>query len=81
MAVKFGVFVPQGWRMDLVEIADPVAKFEAMTNVDLPYLLGFRDYGMPTTADQPPLGQGRCRAAGRVRHPRGTSGPGPAYHS
>jgi F420-dependent oxidoreductase-like protein len=33
MAVKFGVFVPQGWRMDLVEIADPVAKYEAMTNV------------------------------------------------
>jgi F420-dependent oxidoreductase-like protein len=33
MAVKFGVFVPQGWRLDLVEIADPVAKFEAMTNV------------------------------------------------
>jgi F420-dependent oxidoreductase-like protein len=33
MAVKFGVFVPQGWRMDLAEIADPVEKFEAMTNV------------------------------------------------
>ena len=33
MAVKFGVFVPQGWRMDLVEIADPVEQFEAMTAV------------------------------------------------
>src|SRR5690349_8967442 len=33
MAVKFGVFVPQGWKMDLVEIADPVEKFEAMTGV------------------------------------------------
>ncbi|HEY7034895.1 MAG TPA: LLM class F420-dependent oxidoreductase [Thermomicrobiales bacterium] len=33
MAVKFGVFVPQGWRMDLAEIADPVEQFEAMTNV------------------------------------------------
>jgi F420-dependent oxidoreductase-like protein len=33
MAVKFGVFVPQGWRMDLVDIADPVAQFEAMTAV------------------------------------------------
>ena len=33
MAVKFGVFVPQGWRRDLVEIADPVEKFEAMTRV------------------------------------------------
>ncbi len=33
MAVKFGVFVPQGWRMDLVEIADPVEKYEAMTRV------------------------------------------------
>ncbi|MFN8592069.1 MAG: LLM class F420-dependent oxidoreductase [Thermomicrobiales bacterium] len=33
MAVKFGVFVPQGWRLDLTEIADPVAQFEAMTAV------------------------------------------------
>jgi F420-dependent oxidoreductase-like protein len=33
MAVKFGVFVPQGWRMDLIGIADPVDQFEAMTNV------------------------------------------------
>jgi F420-dependent oxidoreductase-like protein len=33
MAVRFGVFVPQGWRMDLVEIADPVEKYEAMTRV------------------------------------------------
>ncbi len=29
--LKFGVFVPQGWRMDLVGIADPVAQYEAMT--------------------------------------------------
>ncbi|HET8909076.1 MAG TPA: LLM class F420-dependent oxidoreductase [Ktedonobacterales bacterium] len=33
MATQFGVFVPQGWRMDLVEIADPVEKYEAMTRV------------------------------------------------
>jgi F420-dependent oxidoreductase-like protein len=33
MTVKFGVFVPQGWRLDLVEIDDPIAQFEAMTNV------------------------------------------------
>ncbi len=33
MAVKFGVFVPQGWRMDLVEINDPYQKYEAMTRV------------------------------------------------
>ena len=33
MATKFGVFVPQGWKMDLVEIRDPVEQFEAMTNV------------------------------------------------
>lgn len=33
MATKFGVFVPQGWRMDLVEIEDPIEKYEAMTNV------------------------------------------------
>src|ERR687893_804447 len=30
---KFGVFVPQGWKMDLVEIEDPVAKYAAMTAV------------------------------------------------
>ncbi len=33
MAVRFGVFVPQGWRMDLAAIADPVEQFEAMTAV------------------------------------------------
>lgn len=33
MALQFGVFVPQGWRMDLVEIADPIEKYEAMTAV------------------------------------------------
>ena len=32
-APKFGAFVPQGWKMDLVEIEDPVEKFEAMTAV------------------------------------------------
>jgi len=31
MAVKFGVFVPQGWKMDLVGIEDPVEQYEAMT--------------------------------------------------
>jgi len=33
MAVRFGVFVPQGWRMDLVEIEDPVEQYETMTRV------------------------------------------------
>jgi F420-dependent oxidoreductase-like protein len=33
MAVQFGVFVPQGWRMDLVDFADPVEKYETMTRV------------------------------------------------
>ena len=33
MAARFGVFTPQGWRMDLREIADPVEKYEAMTTV------------------------------------------------
>jgi F420-dependent oxidoreductase-like protein len=33
VAVKFGLFVPQGWKMDLAEIDDPVAQFEAMTAV------------------------------------------------
>src|SRR5436305_9598659 len=31
MAVKFGVFVPQGWKMDLVGITDPVEQYAAMT--------------------------------------------------
>lgn len=33
MAIQFGTFVPQGWRLDLMEIADPVEKYEAMTRV------------------------------------------------
>ncbi len=33
MSAKIGIFVPQGWRMDLVDIKDPVEKYEAMTNV------------------------------------------------
>lgn len=33
MATTFGTFVPQGWRMDLVEIRDPVEQYEAMTRV------------------------------------------------
>lgn len=33
--MKFGTFVPQGWRLDLVEIDDPIEKYEAMTNVGL----------------------------------------------
>src|SRR5258706_15469926 len=33
MSVRFGVFVPQGWRMDLVDIHDPVEQYEAMTRV------------------------------------------------
>jgi F420-dependent oxidoreductase-like protein len=33
MAVKFGIFVPQGWRMDLVGIDHPVEQYEAMTQV------------------------------------------------
>jgi len=31
--VRFGIFVPQGWIMDLVDIKDPVEKYEAMTRV------------------------------------------------
>jgi F420-dependent oxidoreductase-like protein len=33
VAVLFGLFVPQGWIRDLVEIPDPVEKYEAMTRV------------------------------------------------
>jgi F420-dependent oxidoreductase-like protein len=31
--MRFGVFVPQGWRRDLDRIPDPIEKFEAMTTV------------------------------------------------
>ncbi len=31
--MQFGTFVPQGWRMDLVEIRDPIDQYEAMTRV------------------------------------------------
>jgi F420-dependent oxidoreductase-like protein len=31
--VKFGAFVPQGWRLDLTEIDDPVEQYETMTRV------------------------------------------------
>ncbi len=33
MTMQFGVMLPQGWRMDLVEYADPVEAYEAMTRV------------------------------------------------
>jgi F420-dependent oxidoreductase-like protein len=33
MAIQFGVFAPQGWRMDLNGISDPVEQYEAMTRV------------------------------------------------
>jgi F420-dependent oxidoreductase-like protein len=29
--VRFGLFLPQGWRMDLVDIPDPVEKYETMS--------------------------------------------------
>jgi F420-dependent oxidoreductase-like protein len=29
--LKFGVFLPQGWRMDLADIRDPVEKYETMS--------------------------------------------------
>jgi F420-dependent oxidoreductase-like protein len=29
--VKVGVFMPQGWRMDLVDVADPIEKYETMS--------------------------------------------------
>lgn len=35
MSIQFGTFVPQGWRMDLVDIQDPIKKYEAMTKVGL----------------------------------------------
>jgi F420-dependent oxidoreductase-like protein len=35
MSLRFGLFVPQGWRMDLVGIADPVEAYETMARVAL----------------------------------------------
>ncbi len=32
-AVRFGLFVPQGWILDLVDIEDPVEQFETMVRV------------------------------------------------
>ena len=33
MSVKFGVLLPQGWHLDLVDIKDPIEQYEAMTRV------------------------------------------------
>jgi F420-dependent oxidoreductase-like protein len=33
MTIKFGLMAPQGWRMDLAEIVDPIEQYEAMTRV------------------------------------------------
>ena len=33
MTMEYGIVVPQGWRMDLVGIADPAEAYEAMTRV------------------------------------------------
>jgi F420-dependent oxidoreductase-like protein len=33
LPMKFGVIVPQGWRMDLVGIKDPIEAYETMTRV------------------------------------------------
>ncbi len=33
MAMQYGMIVPQGWRMDLVGISDPVEAYETMTRV------------------------------------------------
>src|SRR3989475_7030708 len=33
MALEFGLLVPQGWRMDLVGISDPIEAYETMTRV------------------------------------------------
>lgn len=35
MTMKFGVLVPQGWRMDLMGITDPVEAYKTMTRVAL----------------------------------------------
>jgi hypothetical protein len=35
MSLRFGLFVPQGWRKDLVGIDDPVEAYETMARVAL----------------------------------------------
>src|SRR6202045_1429825 len=35
MAMDYGIIAPQGWRMDLVGIPDPVEAYETMTRVGL----------------------------------------------
>jgi len=32
-AIRFGLFVPQGWILDLVDIEDPIEQFETMSRV------------------------------------------------
>src|SRR5947209_18424090 len=33
MALRFGLMAPQGWRLDLLGIADPIEAYETMTRV------------------------------------------------
>ena len=33
MEINFGVFIPQGWKMDLVSISDPVDKWAKAVEV------------------------------------------------
>jgi F420-dependent oxidoreductase-like protein len=33
--LKFGAFVPQGWRMDLADVEDPIEKYETMSRCAL----------------------------------------------
>ena len=33
MALRYGILLPQGWRMDLVDIKDPVEAYETLTRV------------------------------------------------
>ena len=33
MALRFGLMVPQGWRLDLMGIADPIEAYETMTRL------------------------------------------------
>lgn len=33
IALRFGLMVPQGWRLDLLGITDPIEAYETMTRV------------------------------------------------
>jgi hypothetical protein len=72
MAVKFGVFTPQGWRMDLVQIKDPIEKYEAMPrsgSASAPTPCRHRLYIPGVAYDQEPLHRFETEVIPQVAQP------------